>query len=91
MLGKQTSGSKPLNVFLWAYPYRLIMGIVFAVLVYWTPYFREANGEYPYLYYIIWIAAYYLHQVFIIIKILIFFIKGILGFILLHFLINDGI
>lgn len=63
LLGKQTSGPKPLNVFLWAYPYRIFMGIVFAALVYWTPSFREANGEYPYLYYVIWIGAYYLQQV----------------------------
>lgn len=63
LLGKQTAGPKPLNVFLWAYPYRIFMGIVFAALVYWTPSFRETNGEYPYLYYVIWIGAYYLQQV----------------------------
>ncbi|KAI6180661.1 hypothetical protein M3Y98_00744900 [Aphelenchoides besseyi] len=63
LLGKQTAGPKPLNVFLWAYPYRLFMGIVFAALVYWTPSFREPNGEYPYLYYVIWIGAYYLQQI----------------------------
>ncbi|KAI1726792.1 acetyl-coenzyme A transporter 1 domain-containing protein [Ditylenchus destructor] len=63
LLGKQTAGPKPLNVFLWAYPYRIVMGIVFAVLVYWTPSFREADGEYPYLYYVLWIGSYYLHQV----------------------------
>lgn len=63
LLGKQTAGPKPLNVFLWAYPYRIVMGIVFAALVYWTPSFRESNGEYPYLYYVIWIGAYYLQQV----------------------------
>ncbi|KAI6206495.1 hypothetical protein M3Y94_00918200 [Aphelenchoides besseyi] len=63
LLGKQTAGPKPLNVFLWAYPYRIFMGIVFAALVYWTPSFREPNGEYPYLYYVIWIGAYYLQQI----------------------------
>ncbi|CAD5212995.1 unnamed protein product [Bursaphelenchus okinawaensis] len=63
LLGKQTAGPKPLNVFLWAYPYRILMGVAFAALVYWTPSFREANGEYPYLYYVIWIGAYYLHQI----------------------------
>ncbi|KAI6183623.1 hypothetical protein M3Y97_00508300 [Aphelenchoides bicaudatus] len=63
LLGKQTSGPKPLNVFLWAYPYRIFMGIVFAALVYFTPSFREPNGEYPYLYYVIWIGAYYLQQI----------------------------
>uniref|UniRef100_A0A915E1T2 Uncharacterized protein n=1 Tax=Ditylenchus dipsaci TaxID=166011 RepID=A0A915E1T2_9BILA len=44
LLSKQTAGPKPLNVFLWAYPYRIVMGLVFAVLVYWTPSFREDNG-----------------------------------------------
>lgn len=39
------------------------MGGVFAALVYWTPFFREDNGEYPYFYYVIWIGAYYFHQV----------------------------
>uniref|UniRef100_A0A914CBD6 Acetyl-coenzyme A transporter 1 n=1 Tax=Acrobeloides nanus TaxID=290746 RepID=A0A914CBD6_9BILA len=63
LLGKQTAGPRPLNVFLWAYPYRLVMSGVFAALVYWTPYFREESGEYPYFYYVIWIGAYYLHQV----------------------------
>ncbi|KAL3087794.1 hypothetical protein niasHT_029558 [Heterodera trifolii] len=63
VLGKQTAGPKPLNVFLWAYPYRLVMSLALALLVYWTPSFREPNGEYPYFYYAIWIGAYYLQQV----------------------------
>jgi MFS transporter, PAT family, solute carrier family 33 (acetyl-CoA transportor), member 1 len=63
LLGKQTAGPKPLNVFLWAYPYRILMSLAFALLVFWTPSFRESNGEYPYFYYGIWIAAYYMQQV----------------------------
>uniref|UniRef100_A0A914HHW4 hydroxyacylglutathione hydrolase n=1 Tax=Globodera rostochiensis TaxID=31243 RepID=A0A914HHW4_GLORO len=63
VLGKQTAGPKPLNVFLWAYPYRLVMSLALALFVYWTPSFREANGEYPYFYYAIWIGTYYLQQV----------------------------
>lgn len=39
------------------------MGIIFAALVYWTPSFRLENGQFPYFYYGIWIAAYYLQQV----------------------------
>ena len=39
------------------------MGLVFALIVYWTPSFRDVNGEYPYLYYIIWIAIYHFQQV----------------------------
>ncbi|CAD5217386.1 unnamed protein product [Bursaphelenchus xylophilus] len=63
MLGKQIAGPKPLSVYLWAYPYRIFMGIVFAGLVYWTPHFRLPNGEYPYTYYGIWIGAFYLNQI----------------------------
>ena len=63
LLGKQTAGPKPLNVFLWAYPYRILMSLAFALLVFWTPSFRESNGEYPYFYYGIWIAAYYMQQI----------------------------
>jgi len=63
LLGKQTAGNRPLNVFLWAYPYRILMGLVFAGLVYITPNFLQEDGEYPYLYYLIWIIAYYFHQI----------------------------
>ncbi|CAD5212992.1 unnamed protein product [Bursaphelenchus okinawaensis] len=63
LLGKQIAGPKPLNVYLLAYPYRIVMGVVFAALVFWTPYFRLPNGEYPYTYYGIWISAFYLHQI----------------------------
>lgn len=63
LLGKQTAGPKPLNVFLWAYPYRLIMGVVFALLVYWTPSFKESTGDYSFFYYAIWMGAYYMQQI----------------------------
>lgn len=52
-----------MNVFLWAYPYRIVMGLVLAGLVYWTPSFRQESGEYPYFFYALWIGAYYLQQV----------------------------
>ncbi|KAI6234927.1 hypothetical protein M3Y99_00744000 [Aphelenchoides fujianensis] len=63
LLGKQTAGPRPLNVFLWAYPYRVFMGVVLVGWVFWTPSFRDANGEYPYVYYVLWIGAYYLQQI----------------------------
>jgi hypothetical protein len=65
------------------------MSLAFAILVFWTPSFRESNGEYPYFYYAIWIAAYYLQQVNLIKK----KHKNNLnpGLILLHFPFDDGI
>ncbi|KAI1727431.1 acetyl-coenzyme A transporter 1 domain-containing protein [Ditylenchus destructor] len=62
ILSKKTASSRPLNVYLWSYPYRILVGIAIAGFVYWTPSFREENGEYPYLYYIIWILIYHFQQ-----------------------------
>jgi len=63
MIGKYTAGPRPLNIFLWAYPYRIFMSGVFAALVWWTPSFKESNGAYPALLYAIWIVGYCFHQI----------------------------
>lgn len=39
------------------------MGIIFAVLVWWTPSFRLGNNTYPTSLYIIWIVAYCFREV----------------------------
>jgi PAT family acetyl-CoA transporter-like MFS transporter 1 len=70
MLGKQTAGPRPLRVFLWAYPCRILMGLACAVLLFWAPSFiRESTngggGEFPHFYYAIWIVAYVFQEVFL--------------------------
>uniref|UniRef100_A0A914W828 Acetyl-coenzyme A transporter 1 n=1 Tax=Plectus sambesii TaxID=2011161 RepID=A0A914W828_9BILA len=63
LIGRYTAGPKPLNVYLRAYPYRIIMGAVFAVLIWWTPSFKTENGSYSKMVYVVWVVAYALHQV----------------------------
>ncbi|KAK0394552.1 hypothetical protein QR680_000802 [Steinernema hermaphroditum] len=62
-IGKYTSGPRPLNVFLWAYPYRIFVTGVFALLLFYTPSFRLASGEYPVTLYALWVAAFCLYQI----------------------------
>uniref|UniRef100_A0A915L4Z3 Acetyl-coenzyme A transporter 1 n=1 Tax=Romanomermis culicivorax TaxID=13658 RepID=A0A915L4Z3_ROMCU len=61
-IGKFTAGPTPLNVYIKAYPYRIILGLFFMLLVYWTPSFQQTDGHYPVSYYLIIIFAYCLHQ-----------------------------
>ncbi|CAI4228269.1 unnamed protein product [Auanema sp. JU1783] len=63
LIGKWTSGPRPLNIFLWAYPYRLFVGVIYAALVWVTPSFKADDGKFSYMVYIVWILAYIFHQV----------------------------
>lgn len=63
MIGKWTTGPRPLNIFLWAYPYRLFVGGIFAALVWWTPSFMQDDGTLHGTVYVVWILAYIFHQV----------------------------
>ncbi|RWS09377.1 acetyl-coenzyme A transporter-like protein [Dinothrombium tinctorium] len=64
VISKYTSGPRPLDIFLKAYPYRLFLGIIFALLVYWTKLVRNPiDGTFPLYYYVIILLAYALHQV----------------------------
>ncbi|CAH1776144.1 unnamed protein product [Owenia fusiformis] len=63
IISRFTAGPKPLDVFVKAMPYRLCMGIVFALLVYWTSIVKQSYGEHPFWYYIVLLIGYALHQV----------------------------
>uniref|UniRef100_A0A8R1DKG8 Acetyl-coenzyme A transporter 1 n=1 Tax=Caenorhabditis japonica TaxID=281687 RepID=A0A8R1DKG8_CAEJA len=62
LIGKWTAGPRPLNIFLLAFPYRIFIGGVFAALVWWTPHFRMATGDFENSVYIVWITGYIFHQ-----------------------------
>ena len=51
--------------FLKAMPPRLLMGLVYLWIVWVTPSFRESNGEFPVYYYVMIVAVYMVHQVFL--------------------------
>jgi len=42
---------------------RLIMGLVFCVLVYYTPMFADEDGKFPVFYYAMVLVIYAFHQV----------------------------
>jgi len=52
---------------------RILMGIVFAVVVFVTPSFQQADGHYPFVYYLMIIAVYCLHQVNLFVSISVFY------------------
>uniref|UniRef100_UPI00398F470A acetyl-coenzyme A transporter 1 isoform X2 n=1 Tax=Pristiophorus japonicus TaxID=55135 RepID=UPI00398F470A len=61
VISKYTAGRKPLSVFYWAMPYRLVMGMIFALLVFWTPTVKQGT-EFPAYYYGVLLFSYALHQ-----------------------------
>ncbi|XP_058789178.1 acetyl-coenzyme A transporter 1 [Phymastichus coffea] len=61
-ISKYTAGPKPMDIFLKAYPYRLLFGLVAAFIVWITPHFVH-HGEVPAYYFVFLIVIYLLHQV----------------------------
>jgi hypothetical protein len=57
-----TAGPRPMDVYMKAYGPRVIMGIFFAGIIWWTSQFGK-GGEFPIYYYVILIAIFLMHQV----------------------------
>ncbi|XP_061538087.1 acetyl-coenzyme A transporter 1 [Phycodurus eques] len=62
VISKYTAGSRPLDVFYKAFPLRLIIGLEFALLVWWTPSVKQEEG-FPVYYYGVVVLSYAVHQV----------------------------
>ncbi|XP_003372630.1 acetyl-coenzyme A transporter 1 [Trichinella spiralis] len=63
VIGKYTTGRRPLTAYLTAYPYRNILSLVFALMVWWTPYWKQPDGQYPVAYYALILLIFALQQV----------------------------
>ena len=63
VISKYTTGPKPMDVYLKAFPCRLLMGLVFALVVHITPNFKSSDGSFPLYYYGLVLFVYALHQV----------------------------
>lgn len=63
IISRYTAGPRPLDVFMKAYPYRLIFGLFLSFLVYWTYLVKSDNGSFPFYYYVVIILGYAIHQV----------------------------
>ncbi|XP_068440645.1 acetyl-coenzyme A transporter 1 [Clinocottus analis] len=62
IISKYTAGPRPLDVFYKAFPLRLLIGLGYALLVWWTPSLKY-DGGFPIYYYAIVLLSYALHQV----------------------------
>lgn len=62
VISKYTAGPRPLDVFYRAFPFRLLIGLEYAFLVWWTPSVKQEGG-FPVYYYAIVLLSYALHQV----------------------------
>ncbi|KAJ9577036.1 hypothetical protein L9F63_006384, partial [Diploptera punctata] len=60
-ISRYTVGPKPMNIFIAAFPYRLLFGLIAASLVWITPFVIQ-EGIIPIYYYGVIIAVYALHQ-----------------------------
>ncbi|OUC46481.1 AmpG permease [Trichinella nativa] len=63
VIGKYTTGRRPLTAYLTAYPYRNMLSLVFALMVWWTPYWKQPDGQYPVAYYALILLIFALQQV----------------------------
>ncbi|XP_009558034.2 acetyl-coenzyme A transporter 1 [Cuculus canorus] len=62
IISKYTAGPQPLNTFYKAMPFRLLLGLQFAFLVWWTPKVKHEGG-FPVYYYAVVLLSYALHQI----------------------------
>lgn len=63
LISRYTCGPRPLDIFINAYPYRLLFGLVFPLIIMVTPSMKLASGGFPSYYYVALIFIYGLHQV----------------------------
>lgn len=62
IISKFTAGPKPLTFYLKAFPFRLIMTIVIALFVYFSP-LMKVDNEFPIYFYIAIVSIYMVYQV----------------------------
>ncbi|XP_039987459.1 acetyl-coenzyme A transporter 1 [Xiphias gladius] len=62
VISKYTAGPRPLDVFYKAFPFRLLIGLEYALLVWWTSSIKQEGG-FPVYYYAIVLLSYAVHQV----------------------------
>ena len=62
---RYVASPRPLDIFLKAFPVRLLFGLVSVAIVWWTPLVADA-GVFPYYYYVVLVGFFLLHQVMVV-------------------------
>ncbi|CAL1531033.1 unnamed protein product [Lymnaea stagnalis] len=62
LISKYTSGPKPLEIWLKAYPFRMLIGVLYCIVVYWAASVQTSPGEFPWYFYVVTLGFYGLHQ-----------------------------
>lgn len=63
-LSKWTAGPRPLAIFLKAFPARLVIGLGFTLVLYWTRWIKDpVDGTFPWYYYAGIVSVYAVHQI----------------------------
>ncbi|XP_037046503.1 acetyl-coenzyme A transporter 1 [Bradysia coprophila] len=63
IISRYTTGPKPMEVFLKAYPYRIVFGLIASIIVWLTPFALTSTGEVPTYYYVMLVINYGFYQV----------------------------
>ena len=64
-ISKYTTGAKPLSLYANSHPFRLLLGLLLAFLVFLTPFFQNYNKTFPWYYYALIVFVFALQQVFV--------------------------
>jgi len=57
-----TTGPRPMNVWLWCFPFRILLALAFMVLVFVTPSYQLEDGSFPPEYYVLMIFISAIHR-----------------------------
>ncbi|KAK3705516.1 hypothetical protein RRG08_041390 [Elysia crispata] len=63
VISRYTSGPRPMSVWIKAYPFRIVIGVVYCLIVYWATKTQTTPGQFPWYFYVVTLAIYGLHQV----------------------------
>ncbi|CAG5136298.1 unnamed protein product, partial [Candidula unifasciata] len=63
LISRYTSGPRPLEIWLKAYPFRLLVGVLYCLIVYWADLAQTSPGHFPWYFYAVTLSFYAFHQV----------------------------
>lgn len=65
VISKYTTGPRPMNVYVMALPFRMVLSVASSAIVWMTPFTLSESGAVPVYYYVLLLVDYALYQVFL--------------------------